>query len=113
MLVLLAVVPGTLTAAGCSSREPVDMRVEGPVQRLEISADGYFHPNLIRARPDMPIVLEFEQGRGCTTEVRFPDLDITASLRDESVTLEIGPLPPGSYAIMCEDDMRMGTLYVE
>ncbi len=98
-------------AAGCSE-SPGASSVDGDVQVIEVSADGWFTP-ATAARAGSPIRLEFGPGSGCTAAVTVAGLTPLEDLTDGGGTLNLPGLKPGRYPLKCQADMFMGELVVE
>ncbi|MFQ5679328.1 MAG: cupredoxin domain-containing protein [Gemmatimonadota bacterium] len=93
---------GTLAAVG-----------EGGVQEAFVRVKGGYDPDLIVLEAGRPARLHFtrQETAACSERVLFPDLGISRSLpAGETVTVEIGPQPPGEYPFACQMGMLRGRL---
>ncbi|GCB50758.1 heavy metal translocating P-type ATPase [Streptomyces sp. NL15-2K] len=91
-------------------------RVEGGVQRVEVTVRGGYSPDLIRVREGTPVELVFDRQEAgeCTSRVVFPDLKVGAGLPAHTrTTVRLNPDRPGSFGFACGMNMIHGTLLVE
>jgi P-type Cu+ transporter len=91
-------------------------RVEGGVQRMEVTVRGGYSPDLIRVRQGTPVELVFDRQEAgeCTSRVVFPDLKVGAGLPAHArTTVRLNPDRPGSFGFACGMNMIHGTLLVE
>ncbi|WP_180685559.1 heavy metal translocating P-type ATPase [Streptomyces gossypiisoli] len=91
-------------------------RVEGGVQRVEVTVRGGYSPDLIRVREGTPVELVFDRQEAgeCTSRVVFPDLKVGAGLPAHArTTVRLNPDRPGSFGFACGMNMIHGTLLVE
>jgi P-type Cu+ transporter len=85
------------------------------VQRVTVTVRGGYSPDVIRARPGVPLELVFDRQESgdCTSRVVFPDLAVSASLpADERTTVRLVPPAAGSFGFACGMNMIHGTLIV-
>ncbi|SQD93993.1 MULTISPECIES: heavy metal translocating P-type ATPase [unclassified Parafrankia] len=85
------------------------------VQRATVVVAGGYSPNLIHARPGIPLQLTFDRREGgdCTSHVVFPDFGINAALPAyATTTVELTPDRPGRFGFACGMNMVHGTLLV-
>ncbi|UXY25305.1 heavy metal translocating P-type ATPase [Streptomyces sp. HUAS TT20] len=91
-------------------------RLEGGVQRVEVTVRGGYSPDLIKVRQGTPVELVFnrQEAGECTSRVVFPDLKIGAGLPAHTrTTVRLNPDRPGSFGFACGMNMIHGTLLVE
>ncbi|MEU2287524.1 cupredoxin domain-containing protein [Streptomyces sp. NPDC013178] len=91
-------------------------RVEGGVQRVEVTVRGGYSPNLIRVRQGTPVELVFDRQEAgeCTSRVVFPDLRVGAGLPSHTrTTVRLNPDRPGSFGFACGMNMIHGALLVD
>ncbi|MFE0452375.1 cupredoxin domain-containing protein [Streptomyces sp. NPDC058914] len=75
-------------------------RVEGGVQRVEVTVRGGYRPDLIKIRQGTPVELVFDRQEAgeCTSRVVFPDLQVGAGLPAHTrTTVRLNPDRPGSF----------------
>ncbi len=108
----------TLIIAGYTGILPEDTvaleyDAEAGVQRITIAADqGGFDPPFLLARAGIPIIITYGPGTDCRTSVTFPELSVTADIRD-GATVELGPVEAGLYSIICSGGGFEGGLVVQ
>src|SRR5229473_2720873 len=88
----------------------------GGVQRITVTVQGGYSPDVIRARQGVPLELVFDRQESgdCTSRVVFPDLAVSASLPAfERTTVQLDPAQAGSFGFACGMNMVQGTLVVE
>ncbi|MEU3980592.1 heavy metal translocating P-type ATPase [Streptomyces sp. NPDC026672] len=91
-------------------------RLEGGVQRVEVTVRGGYSPDLIKVREGTPVELVFDRQEAgeCTSRVLFPDLRVGAGLPAHTrTTVRLNPGRPGSFGFTCGMNMVHGTLLVE
>ncbi|MDN3027851.1 heavy metal translocating P-type ATPase [Streptomyces sp. S.PB5] len=91
-------------------------RLEGGVQRLEVTVRGGYSPDVIKVRQGMPVELVFDRQEAgeCTSRVVFPELGVGAGLPAHTrTTVRLAPDRPGSFGFACGMNMIHGTLLVE
>ncbi|WP_225838790.1 heavy metal translocating P-type ATPase [Streptomyces sp. NK08204] len=91
-------------------------RIEGGVQRAEVTVRGGYSPDVIVVRQGIPAELVFDrQETGeCTSRVVFPDLHLSAALPAYArTTVRVSPDRAGSFRFACGMNMIRGTLVVE
>ncbi|MFH8773687.1 cupredoxin domain-containing protein [Streptomyces sp. NPDC017958] len=91
-------------------------RLEGGVQRVEVTVRGGYSPDLIKVRQGMPVEVVFDRQEAgeCTSRVVFPDLKVGAGLPAHTrTTVRLNPDRPGSFGFDCGMNMIHGTLLVE
>jgi P-type Cu+ transporter len=87
----------------------------GGVQRITVTVRGGYSPDVIRARPGVPLELVFDRQESgdCTSRVVFPDLAVSASLPAfEQTTVRLEPRA-GTFGFACGMNMIRGTLIVD
>ncbi|MFF1298418.1 MULTISPECIES: heavy metal translocating P-type ATPase [unclassified Streptomyces] len=91
-------------------------RLEGGVQRVEVTVRGGYSPDVIRVRQGIPVELVFDRQESgeCTSRVVFPDLRVSAGLPAYArTTVRVDPAEAGSFGFACGMNMIHGTLLVE
>ncbi|KUL22175.1 heavy metal translocating P-type ATPase [Streptomyces regalis] len=91
-------------------------RLEGGVQRVEVTVRGGYSPDVIKVRQGAPVELVFDRQEAgeCTSRVVFPDLKVGAGLPAHTrTTVRLSPDRPGSFGFACGMNMIHGTLLVE
>ncbi|GHH85528.1 heavy metal translocating P-type ATPase [Streptomyces capitiformicae] len=91
-------------------------RLEGGVQRVEVTVRGGYSPDVIKVRQGTPVELVFDRQEAgeCTSRVVFPDLKVGAGLPAHTrTTVRLNPERPGSFGFACGMNMIHGTLLVE
>ncbi|UQA96913.1 heavy metal translocating P-type ATPase [Streptomyces halobius] len=91
-------------------------RLEGGVQRAEVTVRGGYSPNVIKVRQGVPVELVFDRQESgeCTSRVVFPDLRVSAGLPAYARTaVRLRPSDTGSFGFTCGMNMIHGTLLVE
>ncbi|MFI1204404.1 heavy metal translocating P-type ATPase [Streptomyces sp. NPDC020883] len=118
-IVVALVAAGLVAALGWfffGPRKARTARVEGGVQRAEITVRGGYSPDVIVLRQGIPAELVFDrQETGeCTSRVVFPDLRTSAALPAYArTTVRVSPDRAGSFGFACGMNMIRGTLVVE
>src|SRR6266568_6730047 len=88
----------------------------GGVQRITVTVKGGYSPDLIRARPGVPLELVFDRQESgdCTSRVVFPGLAVSAALPAyERTTVRLNPATAGEFGFACGMNMIHGTLIVD
>jgi plastocyanin domain-containing protein len=89
----------------------------GPdIQEIHVTVKGGYSPELIVARPGVPLRIHFrrEETSPCSEEIVFPDFGIRRPLPAfETTVIDLPPAAPGSYGFACGMDMMHGTLRVD
>ncbi|MET8508332.1 heavy metal translocating P-type ATPase [Streptomyces sp. NPDC004787] len=91
-------------------------RLDGGVQRVEVTVRGGYSPNLIKVRQGTPVEVVFDRQEAgeCTSRVVFPDLRVSAGLPAHTrTTVRLHPDRPGSFGFACGMNMIHGTLVVD
>ncbi|KOV39009.1 hypothetical protein ADK60_01260 [Streptomyces sp. XY431] len=91
-------------------------RLEGRVQRVDVTVRGGYRPDVIRLRQGVPAELVFDRQESgeCTSRVVFPDLRVSAALPAfKRTTVTFVPAQAGSFGFACGMNMIHGTLLVE
>ncbi|WBP85112.1 heavy metal translocating P-type ATPase [Kitasatospora cathayae] len=91
-------------------------RLEGRVQRVDVTVRGGYKPDVIRLRQGVPAELVFDRQESgeCTSRVVFPDLRVSAALPAyQRTTVSLVPSRAGSFGFACGMNMIHGTLLVE
>ncbi|MFE3324967.1 heavy metal translocating P-type ATPase [Streptomyces sp. NPDC059176] len=116
VVVVSAVLIGALGWYFFGPRRVGAARLEGGVQRVEVTVRGGYSPDLIKVRQGIPVELVFDRQEAgeCTSRVVFPDLKVGAGLPAHSrTTVRLNPDRPGSFGFACGMNMIHGTLLVE
>lgn len=91
-------------------------RLEGGIQRVEVTVRGGYSPDVIRVRQGVPVELVFDRQESgeCTNRVVFPDLRVSAGLPAYArTTVRVDPPGAGTFGFACGMNMIHGTLLVE
>ncbi|WP_328967494.1 heavy metal translocating P-type ATPase [Streptomyces sp. NBC_00239] len=91
-------------------------RLEGGLQRVDVTVRGGYSPNLIKVRQGTPLEIVFDRQESgeCTSRVVFPDLKVSAGLPAHTrTTVRLIPDRPGTFGFACGMNMIQGTLLVE
>ncbi|WP_435271529.1 heavy metal translocating P-type ATPase [Streptomyces sp. 1222.5] len=91
-------------------------RMEGGVQRVEVTVRGGYSPDLIKVYQGTPVELIFDRQEAgeCTSRVIFPDFKTGAGLPAyRRTTVRLNADRPGSFRFSCGMNMVQGTLVVE
>lgn len=89
--------------------------VTGGVQEVHVTIKGGYIPDVIHARPGVPLRVHFrrEETSPCSEEVVFPDLGVRKHLPAFETTAVDLPAPAeGTYGFSCAMGMMHGTLKV-
>ncbi|MFI5571354.1 heavy metal translocating P-type ATPase [Streptomyces sp. NPDC051740] len=118
--VVVVIAAAGLIAALCwfffGPRRAGAARVEGGVQRVEITVRGGYSPSLVKVRQGTPVELVFDRQESgeCTSRVVFPELKVGAGLPAHTRTaVRLTPDRAGSFGFACGMNMIHGTLLVE
>ncbi len=87
----------------------------GGMQEIHVTIKGGYIPELIHARPGLPLRIHFrrEETSPCSEEVVFPELGIRRHLPAfETTAVDIPAPAAGSYGFSCAMDMMHGRLEV-
>lgn len=90
-------------------------RVEGDVQEIRVAVKGGYSPDVIVARPGVPLRLHFDRQEEspCSEEVVFPHFGVRRTLPAFVTTrIDLPAAEPGRYGFACGMDMLHGTLVV-
>ncbi|MEU6982075.1 cupredoxin domain-containing protein [Streptomyces sp. NPDC046324] len=118
-VIVIVVAVGLIAVLGWyffGPRKAGTVRVEGGVQRVDVTVRGGYSPNLIKVRQGTPVELVFDRQEAgeCTSRVVFPDLKVGAGLPAHTrTTVRLSPDRPGTYGFACGMNMIHGTLVVE
>ncbi|MEU0396477.1 heavy metal translocating P-type ATPase [Streptomyces sp. NPDC006208] len=118
-VVVVLVAAGLIAALGWfffGPRRVGAARVEGGIQRVQVTVRGGYSPNLIKVRQGIPVELVFDRQESgeCTSRVVFPDLKVGAGLPAHTrTTVRLNPERAGSFGFACGMNMIHGTLLVE
>ncbi len=116
VLVVSAALIGALGWFFFGPRRSGAARVEGGVQRVEVTVRGGYSPDVIRVRQGVPAELVFDRQESgdCTSRVVFPDLQLSAALPAyQRTTVRLTPGEAGSFGFACGMNMIHGRLVVE
>jgi Cu+-exporting ATPase len=84
-------------------------------QEITIQVKGGYTPNVVHARPGVPLRLHFkrEETAPCSEEVVFPSFGVRRALGAfETTTIDLPAAGPGTYAFSCGMDMLHGHIVV-
>ena len=100
-----------------SRKAQVEQASAGPgTQEIHVLVKGGYNPDLIVARPDVPLRIHFrrEETSPCSEEVVFPDFGVHRHLPAfETTVIELPAAKEGTYGFACGMDMMRGTLKVQ
>ncbi|AWN30554.1 heavy metal translocating P-type ATPase [Streptomyces sp. NEAU-S7GS2] len=91
-------------------------RMEGGLQRIEVTVRGGYRPDVIRVRQGVPVEFVFDRQESgeCTSRVVFPELQVSAALPAYTrTTVRVSPDRTGTFGFACGMNMVHGTLLVE
>ncbi|MFE4599707.1 heavy metal translocating P-type ATPase [Kitasatospora indigofera] len=97
-------------------RRASSARLEGRVQRVDVTVRGGYKPDVIRLRQGVATELVFDRQESgeCTSRVVFPDLRVSAALPAyQRTTVSFVPAEAGRFGFACGMNMIHGTLLVE
>jgi len=86
----------------------------GP-QEIHVLVKGGYKPDVIVARPDVPLRIHFrrEEASPCSEEVVFPDFGVHRQLPAfETTVIDLPAARAGTYRFACGMDMMRGVLRV-
>ncbi|MFJ7067804.1 heavy metal translocating P-type ATPase [Streptomyces sp. NPDC101115] len=118
-VVVVVVAAGLIAALGWyffGPRKAGTARLEGGVQRVDVTVRGGYSPSLIKVREGVPLDLVFDRREAgeCTSRVVFPDLRVGAGLPAHTrTTVRLNPDRSGTFGFACGMNMIHGTLVVE
>jgi Cu+-exporting ATPase len=116
VLLVSAVLVGALGWFFFGPRRTGSARLDGGVQRVEVSVRGGYSPDVIRLRQGVSTEMVFDRQESgeCTSRVVFPELQVSAALRAyERTTVWLTPREAGSFGFACGMNMIHGRLIVE
>ncbi|MCX4585943.1 heavy metal translocating P-type ATPase [Streptomyces sp. NBC_01481] len=116
VVILVAVLIAGLGWFFFGPRRARTARLEGGVQRVEVTVRGGYSPDVIKVRQGIPLELVFnrQESGECTNRVVFPDLRVSAGLPAYArTTVRVHPAEAGSFGFACGMNMIHGTLLVE
>ncbi|MGW2823019.1 heavy metal translocating P-type ATPase [Streptomyces sp. NPDC001443] len=116
VVLVAAVLIGAMGRYFFGPRRAGAARLEGGVQRVDVTVRGGYSPDLIKVRQGLPVELVFDRQEAgeCTSRVVFPDLQVGAGLPAHTrTTVRLNPDRPGSFGFACGMNMIHGTLLVE
>jgi hypothetical protein len=86
--------------------------VSGGVQRITVdSASGVYDPNVIVAKPGVPLEITFKPGIGCLSAVLVPRFSIQQDIQSGAV-VKVPAMQPGEYPFSCGMRMVFGKIVV-
>lgn len=91
-------------------------KVEKDVQIFNILVKGVYSPNIIKAKKNKLIRINFtrEESTDCSRFVNFPDFKIRKELPEgKKTTIEIMPEKTGEFLFNCDMNMYQGKLIIE
>jgi len=118
-VMVVAVAAGLLAGLGWfffGPRHARTARLDGGVQRIEVTVAGGYRPDVIRVHQGVPVELVFDRQEAgdCTSRVVFPDFGVSAALPAyQRTTVRLEPTQTGSFDFACGMNMVHGTLLVE
>ncbi|KUL21111.1 heavy metal translocating P-type ATPase [Streptomyces regalis] len=118
-ITVIAIAAGLIATLGWfffGPRRARSARIEGGVQRVDVTVRGGYSPDVIRVRQGVPVELVFDRQESgeCTNRVVFPDLRVSAGLpAHQRTTVRLRPEQAGSYGFACGMNMIHGTLVVD
>ncbi|MFF4871463.1 heavy metal translocating P-type ATPase [Streptomyces sp. NPDC000961] len=118
-VIVVVVAAGLIAVLGWyffGPRKAGTARVEGGVQRVDVTVRGGYSPNLIKVRQGTPVEMVFDRQEAgeCTSRVVFPDLKVGAGLPAHTrTTVRLNPDRAGTFGFACGMNMIHGTLVVE
>jgi len=86
------------------------------VQVFDIIVQGAYFPNVINAKVDMPVRINFmrQEDSECSRFVVFSDFQIRKELpENKKVIVEFTPKKIGAYAFTCDMGMYQGKLIIK
>jgi P-type Cu+ transporter len=118
---ILVVVAAVAALAGLGwfffgPRQATAAVLAGGVQRLDVTVNGGYRPEVIRVRQGVPVELTFDRQESgdCTSRVVFPDFRASATLpAHQRTTVRLDPDQAGEFGFACGMNMIHGTLLVE
>ncbi|MFD0274240.1 heavy metal translocating P-type ATPase [Kitasatospora sp. NPDC127111] len=116
VVVAAAVLIGALGWFFFGPRRAQAARLEGRVQRVDVTVRGGYRPDVIRLRQGVPAELVFDRQESgeCTSRVVFPDLRVSAALPAyRRTTVSFLPTDAGRFGFACGMNMIHGTLLIE
>lgn len=95
-------------------REACEARLRTPTQEVALLLDGGFHPRRVSVREGLPVRLRLTRTRdreGWWDDFEFPYRRIVHEMPEgQTVTVDVGALKAGEYAIFCAQGTLRGTL---
>ncbi|MBC9713918.1 heavy metal translocating P-type ATPase [Streptomyces sp. TRM66268-LWL] len=91
-------------------------QLQDGVQRIEVTVQGGYSPDVIKVRQGTPVELVFDRQESgeCTNRIVFPDLRISAGLPAYTrTTVRLSPDKAGAFGFACGMNMIHGMLLVE
>lgn len=85
-------------------------------QKVTVIVKGAYSPNIIRAKVDKPLVIEFDrqENNDCSKKVIISDFNISEELPDFGKgEIKILPKKTGEFPFSCEMGMYQGKIIVE
>ncbi|MGW6396416.1 heavy metal translocating P-type ATPase, partial [Streptomyces sp. NPDC055103] len=118
-VIIVVVAAGLIAVLGWyffGPRKAGTARLEGGVQRIDVTVRGGYSPNLIKVRQGTPVEMVFDRQEAgeCTSRVVFPDLKVGGGLPAHTrTTVRLNPDRAGTFGFACGMNMIHGTLVVE
>ncbi len=94
--------------------QPVEgsAKLMGAMQQIVVDpSTGIFNPNVIVAKPGMPLVIVFKPGTGCLATVRFETFQISQDISNGG-TVILPAMKAGEYPFECGMKMVFGKIVV-
>ncbi|MDP2232254.1 MAG: cupredoxin domain-containing protein [Actinomycetota bacterium] len=83
------------------------------VQRITVSTDGSYDPNVIKLAAGVPAEITFNAASGCMAQVMSKDLGFFEDLTSGDKTIKLDGLAAGTYEFSCGMQMVFGQIVVE
>lgn len=83
------------------------------VQRIIVSTEGSYDPNVIKLAAGVPAEITFKAASGCLAQVMSNDLGFFEDLTSGDKTIKLDGLAAGTYEFSCGMQMVFGQIVVE
>lgn len=87
--------------------------LKGGVQKINVSVQGGYSPNVIQLKAGVPTEITFGQSSGCTSIVQSSQLNFSEDLSAGPKTVKLAGLQPGTYGFACGMGMVQGQIVVQ
>jgi plastocyanin domain-containing protein len=116
-----AVTPGSGSGTACACCAPVGTAetveeqavIEDGVQRITVSVENGYKPNVVQLAAGVPAEITFGRGSGCMAQVMSEDLGFYEDLTAGPRTVRLEALTVGTYEFSCGMRMVFGTIVVQ